>query len=98
VSTKNGASQAAQNIAEMRAEEVVALQSIFEEEGTYLTKDFMQFPITSEADVDVPLNMEVNNPLIQCSYVSRFATHLVIHVTVVVHILKSKSECKLSSM
>jgi hypothetical protein len=98
VSTKNGASQATQNIAEMRAEEVVALQSIFEEEGTYLTKDFMQFPITSEADVDVPLNMEVNNPLIQCSYVSRFATHLVIHVTVVVRILKSKSGCKLSSM
>ncbi len=98
VSTKNGASQATKNIAEMRAEEVVALLSIFEEEGTYLTKDFMQFPITSEADVVVPLNMEVNNPLIQCSCVSRFATHLVIHVKVVVLILKSKSECKLSVM
>jgi hypothetical protein len=64
VSTKNGASQATQNIIEMIIEEVVALQSIFKEEGTYLTKDFMQFPITSEVDVDVPLNMEVNNSLI----------------------------------
>jgi hypothetical protein len=40
VSTKNGASQSAQNIVEKRTKEVVALQSIFEEEGTYLTKDF----------------------------------------------------------
>jgi hypothetical protein len=58
----------------------------------------MQFPITSEADVVVPLNTEINNPLIQCSCVSRLATHLVILVKVVVIILKSKSECKFSSM
>jgi hypothetical protein len=41
VYTKNGASQVAQNIVEMKTEEMVTLQSIFEKEGTYLTKDFM---------------------------------------------------------
>jgi hypothetical protein len=41
ISTKNGASQATQNIVEMKLEETVPLQSIFEEESTYLTKDFM---------------------------------------------------------
>jgi len=41
VSTKNGASQSAKNIVKKRTKEVVALQSIFEEENTYLTKDFM---------------------------------------------------------
>jgi hypothetical protein len=64
VSTKNGASQAAQNIVKMITKEMVALQSIFKKESTYLTKDFMQFPITSKTNVGVLLNMEVNNPLI----------------------------------
>jgi len=41
VYTKNGASQVAQNIVEMKTEEMVTLQSIFEKEGTYLTKNFM---------------------------------------------------------
>jgi hypothetical protein len=64
--SKGGEDESAEVIMEMRKEEVVALQSIFEEEAVSLSESFMMFELSLRNDIDISLDMEVCLPCFTC--------------------------------
>lgn len=58
---ENGASESLEAAVETREEELVALQSIFEEKTVSLSADFMRFNLSLDNSIEASLEMEVCN-------------------------------------
>lgn len=78
-SRKNGDDGPPESITEMREEELLVLQSIFEEEKMTLSEDSMIFNLSLEEIVDVTLDMEVKDYFAGPRLLCRIVCFCVIH-------------------